>query len=154
MRFAARMNIPLFPKEKNQQFVLGTTKHILPYFIFPEYFHVVCLSEQEWSMAKNCKLIRCIAANRPSVIRVVTTPQKLFDGNELTVTGRELCILLHEFKYQIMKWVPVHNVYFLFRSDISLHDMNRHLDWNTLGGNPDAWQDRKDRKRVTFDGYS
>jgi hypothetical protein len=39
MRYAARLNIPLFPKEKHPQFVLGTTKHILPYFVFPEHFH-------------------------------------------------------------------------------------------------------------------
>lgn len=154
MRYAARMNIPLFPKDTTPQFVLGTTKHILPYFVFPEYFNVVSLSEQEWSMVKNCKLIRCIASNRPPMIRVVTTPEKLFNGNELSVTGREVCILLHEFKYQMMKWTPSYNVYFMFRPDISLHDMNRYLDWKTLGGNPDPWQEREDGDAILFDGYS
>lgn len=151
MRFAARMNIPLFPRQKRTQFVLGTTKHILPYFVFPEHFHVVSLSTQEWTMANNCKLIRCIATARPSVIRVVTTAEKLFRGNELTVTGRELCILLHEFKYRLMKWTPAFNLYFLFRPDISIDDMNKLLDLKTLGGNPDPWQPPD--THATFEGY-
>ena len=53
-----------------------------------------------------------------------------------------------------MKWNPSHNVYFMFRHDISLHDMNGHLDWKTPGGNPDPWQDKEDDNIALFDGYS
>jgi len=153
MRYAARMNIPLFPKATTPQFVLGTTKHILPYFVFPESFHVVSLSEEAWSLAMNCKLIRCIAISKPPMIRVVTQPEKLFHGNDLSVTGRELCILIHDFKYQMMKWTSTHNVYFLFRPDLSLDDMNQHLDRSTSGGNPDPWQPTDVAMQTYFDGY-
>ena len=139
-RYAAKLNIPLFPKDGTPQFVIGTTKHILAYFVFPEHFHVVSLSEQEWSMERNCKLIRCICINRPPFVHVVTTPEKLYDAKgNLTVTGRELCLFVHEYGYVLTKWASSYNVYFLFRPDLSVQDRYHVLSEKTLNGIDVAW---------------
>ena len=130
MRFAAKLNVPLFPRK--EQFVIGTTKHLLPYFVFSEHFHIVSLAENEWSLAKNCKLIRCIANTKPALVRVVTQPEKMYKNGSMTVTAKELCILMHEFKYKLYKYEPAFNIYFLFRSDIT--DPTATLDTATIAG--------------------
>jgi hypothetical protein len=50
----------------------------------------------------------------------------------------------------MMKWAPTYNVYFLFRSDLSFHDMNRHLDYATMSGVPHPWS----KEEAVFVGYS
>lgn len=66
------------------------------------------------------------------------------------ISTREVCLLLHEFGYTMMKWAPTYNVYFLFRSDLSFHDMNRHLDYATMSGVPHPWS----KEEAVFVGYS
>ena len=69
---------------------------------------------------------------------------------KLTVTGRELCILLHEFKYKMYKWTESPDIYFMFRPDLMEFDMNRHLNWKTLGGIPIPWS-ADDHERANLD---
>jgi hypothetical protein len=132
IKYIAKLNIPLLPKnKKNKQVVLGTTKYLLPYFCLRDYFQVFALDPNNWSIDKNNMLINTIVKSNENIIRLITTPEDLINkDNSLRITGTELCILLNN-NYIIYKLTNdktiSENIYFLIKKDSKIKFKNNKL---------------------------
>lgn len=132
IKYIAKLNIPLLPKNKShKQVVLGTTKYLLPYFCLTDYFEVFALAPNDWTIDKNNMLINTIVKLNENIIRLITTPENLMDSdNSLRITGKELCILLNN-NYEIYKLInneyTIENVYFLIKKDNTIKIENNAL---------------------------
>jgi len=116
LSYAAKLNVPLLPKNGKLQIVLGTTKYLLPYAVLPTYFKTFCVKPQEWTLDKNLCLIECISKGfiESDVIRFVTTPKDLFDkNNSYRITAEEICVF-KKYDYRFYKYISEEfdNVYF------------------------------------------
>ena len=116
IEFSAKLNIPLFPNDGSKQIVLGTTKYLLPYTIFPSRFNMFAIKPENWTEERNLKLIQCIADRHieNNIIRLVTTPSNLIDEKHTyRITAKEICILRKNnynfYKYDSEEFT---NVYF------------------------------------------
>lgn len=132
IKYIAKLNIPLLPKNKsNKQVVLGTTKYLLPYFCLKDYFEVFALGPTDWTIDKNNMLINTIIKLNKNIIRLITTPENLIDNdNSLRITGKELCILLNN-DYEIYKLINneyiIENIYFIIKKNNTIKIKNNDL---------------------------
>ena len=131
IKYIAKLNVPLMPKSKKKQIVLGTTKYLLPYFCLTDHFEVFALDPTDWSMDKNNRLINTIVKCNEKVIRLITLPESLINkDNSLRITGTEICILLNN-DYEIYRFVneekTIENVYFLIKKDNAIKIQNNNL---------------------------
>ena len=114
--YAAKLNVPLLPKNGEQQIVLGTSKYLLPYIMLPTYFNTFYINPEVWTLEANLSLIECIAKKfiKFNVIRFVTTPKDLlYDDNHYRITAEEICVF-KKYDYHFYKYISKEfdNIYF------------------------------------------
>jgi hypothetical protein len=120
--YSAKQNVPLLPKKKHKQPVLGTTQYLLPYFCLPDFFNVFVLHPNDWTIEKNNRLIHTLIYLNEPIIRVVTKPNNLLNkDNSLRVTATELCILFNN-GYEIYQLIDkdYDTIYFLVKKGFRL----------------------------------
>jgi len=132
IKYAAKLNIPLFPSEaKCKQVVLGTTKLLLPYLVLPEHFIVLSSKPDVWSEELNNTYMFCSAMdffnknNCSMPIRLIITPDYMrTDKNRLRISAKEICQLQHIYNLTFYKYVTDdeehQNVYFI--SDVKMKE--------------------------------
>jgi hypothetical protein len=119
IQFAAKVNIPLYPRAGEKEVVLGTTKYLLPYYVCDKEFVTFTVPDELWNLKLNMQFLDCLMMDvfsKSDVIRLVTTRRDLMtDQGGLRVTAKEICYLKH--KYQLKFYKLIHkdhdNIYFL-----------------------------------------
>jgi hypothetical protein len=128
--YIAKLNIPLLPKKK--QVVIGTTKFLLPYFHLKDKFTIFAVDPKKWTIDDNNNAIHTIGLLNEPIIRLVTTPDSLFDNNnKLRITSIELCILFNIYNYEIYEYINNEeyfgNIYFLIKKSSKIIIDNNNL---------------------------
>ena len=119
IKYISKLNIPLLPNKK--QAVIGTTKFLLPYFIYENKFKIFAVAPKKWTLEDNNNLIHTIGKLNEPIVRLVTTPKNLIDdNNKIRITGLELCILFKIYNYEIYEYNNKNyygNIYFLIKKN-------------------------------------
>jgi hypothetical protein len=118
--FSAKLNAPLLPPIGEKQYVLGSIKNLLPYYVLKDYFKV--FGWEEWSEESNSSAIFCLTTeillsqNNSQPIRLVTSPFDMYypDG-DMRITGKEICSLVEKYNSKIYKAHDYDNLYFICR---------------------------------------
>lgn len=116
LKFAAKQLISYFPCSK--QVVLGTLKYLVPYMVFPRKFTILAMDEKVWTEDVNNLMIFCIVKGyftkgHRQPIRLVTTPEELHTKGNLRITGKEVCILKHQYNLKFWKCTKETNLFFV-----------------------------------------
>lgn len=133
IEYAAKLNVPLLPKQGTTQIVLGTTKYLLPYTLLPKYFKLFVVNPHLWSLESNLNMIECIGKQfiHADIIRFVTTPEDLIDkANHYRITAEEICIF-KKYNYKFYKYnsKEFNNIYFCSKTPL----VGCHLVTTTTG---------------------
>ena len=109
----SKLNVPLLPKGKRRQPVIGTYKYLLPYFTLNKYFKVLALEKRGWTLQENVDFIHSLGITNEPIIRLLITPDSLVDKeNNYRVTAMELCILFYKYGYELYQLKTKKNEYF------------------------------------------
>lgn len=122
INYIAKLNVPSLPKIGKKEIVLGTTKHLLPYYILTDYFITFAFDTNIYTENLNTILIDCIGNGyfESNLIRIVTTPDDIIDKNtnELRIIGKEIKYLIDNFPIKIYKLKETKNIYYITLSSI------------------------------------
>jgi hypothetical protein len=126
IRYIAAQAIPqpfVSPRGSHcRQLVFGTVSYLLPYMILSDQYVVLAMKPQDWSEKRNALMVFCAAMQhwqqnkvcRNVPIRLVTKPGlPQSSSGALSITGKEVCALKHQYGMRIWKAVGSENLYFI-----------------------------------------
>jgi len=130
VKYSAKLNVPLIPR--NPQWVLGNIEYLLPYMVLKHKFKALMWPNKSWTLDDNKRAVHALGCMDTNIIRLVTRPGSLAKNKRhLRITGVELCILFHNYGYQLYRLMtsePSHgNIYFLIKKDSNLKLIKDHL---------------------------